>query len=69
MNVCMCVSDNRKAVELNSMSLSEWCMDNSPEVWGVGVYKDYEHLLYIQVDLKVVATDIEEFLKSSWLRH
>lgn len=34
MNVCMCVSDNRKAVELNSMSLSEWCMDNSLEVWG-----------------------------------
>lgn len=35
----MCVSDNRKAVELNSMSLSEWCMDNSLEVWwgGVGV--------------------------------
>lgn len=29
-----CASDNRKAVELNSAGLSEWCMDDSPGVWG-----------------------------------
>lgn len=57
MNVCR-VCRTGKAVQLNSVSLSEWCMDNSPEVsgwwwWGVGAL------------LALVAADIEHSFKSS----
>lgn len=34
---CLPCESNGKAVKLNSISLSEWCVDNGPEVGRGGV--------------------------------